>query len=77
MAYISSGYLHISCFSCLHGCVNQTFPASHRVEEKLGWCQTGIKAVSHKAFGSWELKRGRKKINKNLTKKNKTKKKKI
>lgn len=31
------------------------------MEEKLSWCQTRIKAISHKAFGSWELKRGRKK----------------
>lgn len=58
MAYISLNYLHVPCFSGLYGCVNETFPASHCVEEKLSWSQTGIKAISHKAFGSWELKRG-------------------
>lgn len=37
------------------------------MEEKLRWCQTGIKAISHKAFGSWKLKRDRGK-KKNQTK---------
>lgn len=51
--------LHVSSLCCFYGCVDQTFPTSHSVEEELGGGQTRIKAVCHKALRSRELKHKR------------------
>jgi hypothetical protein len=39
---------HVPCLGGLDGCVHQSLPAGHGVEEKLCGRQAGVEAVGHK-----------------------------